>query len=716
MLEPQRTFRQSQASPRLCSAVVFVVLAGCSPSASGPSSGTSGGQSGSGGSGGAGGAAGSGGKAGSGGTRSGGSGGGEAGSGGTSSGGSGGGEAGSGGTSSGGSGGGEAGSGGAAGSGGSGGSGGGAGGSTVQCESGKTACYGACVDTQTDPKNCNTCGNVCASDECNAGVCKTVKVCFKKLAVTDPLLADFDGYDGTTDPTKWVWAFNAPSGSAKAGYAGLYAYSDDTGSPAVSIVGPGNNDSRYAGKLATSSPASKWGGALGMWMSCVDAKAYQGISFWVKGTAPTGTATLTLATEATSPPDKDDPAGGGTCTSGECKGASIDFPVSSTWAQVLVKWDALTPGTANGSTVTTSGGDIAGLTWQVGLKFTDGGDAGWLPVSASYDLAVDDVQFIGSTPCEGSERLCGTACTDTSKDAENCGTCGNVCDSARTCSGGKCVCATGYTECSGTCVDTQIDAQNCGGCGKNCTGPCSGGSCQESSCTANMPQKDKKTNKGDSIDLGKYWINNNWWGDASASGSQSIWDTCSSGNTIGWGTEWNWSGGNGVISYASAVLGWHYGWKMNNTGLPIQLSANKKITCAWTYRVQPGKIINVSYDLFAHTQANPGSNDDPSDEIMIWLYRAGGAQPIGSTVATVSMAGISWELHQGKNGYWNVYSYVRSSNADTGATLVISDFLKDLTANRGLSSSKYLSSIQSGTEVYQGSGRLDTDQYSCTIQ
>jgi hypothetical protein len=56
------------------------------------------------------------------------------------------------------------------------------------------------------------------------------------------------------------------------------------------------------------------------------------------------------------------------------------------------------------------------------------------------------------------------------------------------------------------------------------------------------------------------------------------------------------------------------------------------------------------------------------------------------------------------------------TNADTGATLTISDFLRDLTTNRGLASSKYLASIQSGTEVFLGTGRLDTDQYYCTIQ
>ena len=421
-----------------------------------------------------------------------------------------------------------------------------------------------------------------------------------------------------------------------------------------------------------------------------------------------------------SAPDATDPKGGGTCTSGgdTCKPAEISFPVSSTWSQVLVQWDTFTPGTANGAAVPINGDKITGLSWVVSSAYAAGpGDAGYVPVPGPYSLSVDDVQFIGATACSGSLTLCDTGCVDTNTSNAHCGKCGNACASPHTCSSGTCVCPSGYTDCNGQCVDTKIDAQNCGGCGKPCTGACTGGTCQTSSCTANMSQQGKTSTSGASIVLGKYWINNNLWGASGGSGTQSIWSTCSSGNTIGWGTDWNWSGGaSQVKSYASAVLGWHWGWKVSGSGLPVQLSANKNVTCGWTYRVDSGQTIDVAYDLFAHTLANPGTNDDPTDEIMVWLYRSGGAAPIGGTVATVSIAGASWELHEGSNGRWMVHSYVRSSNADTGATLNLMDFMNDLTKNRGLSSGKYLSSIQSGTEVFLGTGRLDTDQYYCTIQ
>jgi hypothetical protein len=724
MTATQTTTYRTRTTSQLLSltGVMAIALAACTAPSNQPSSGGSSG-SGNGGtsnSGGAGGSSNSGGNSGNGGAGGSSNSGGNSGNGGASnSGGSGGGAGGSAGSAGGSAAGGAGGSAGssAGGAGGSAGGSSGTGGSTVTCTDGQSVCYNACVDLQTDTKNCGKCGNVCASDECNAGVCKRVKDCYKKTVVTDPLLADFEDYDGTTKADEWGWAFNAPSGSDNAVYAGLYEYDDGTGSPALSIAGPGYNDSKYAGKLATSGQASNWGGAIGLWMGCVDASSYKGISFWVKGTAPKGTAALNLATEATSEPDASDPAGGGTCTSGTCAPATIEFPVTTEWTKVMVTWDTFTAGTANGATVTTTGGNITGMSWNVGLNFHDaGGDAGYVGTPAAYGIEIDDIEFMGDTTCEGSLRLCGTGCTDTSTDRDNCGTCGNVCPTERTCTGGKCACPSGYTDCSGLCADLKVDAQNCGGCGKACSGECSGGTCQSSSCTANMPQNHKTSTKDAFIELGKYWINNNQWGASSASGSQSIWDTCSSGNTIGWGTEWNWSGGSGVKTYASAVLGWQWGWRETNTGLPVQLSANKTITCGWTYRVQPGQTMNVAYDLFTHTSSNPGTNDDPSDEIMIWLYANAGAAPIGSVKTTVTIGGTSWQLWEGQNNRWSVHSYLRSGNASTGATVVVSDFLKDLTQNRGMASSKYLSSIQAGTEVTSGNGRLDTDQYYCTIQ
>jgi hypothetical protein len=218
------------------------------------------------------------------------------------------------------------------------------------------------------------------------------------------------------------------------------------------------------------------------------------------------------------------------------------------------------------------------------------------------------------------------------------------------------------------------------------------------------------------ITQGKYWINNNLWGQSSGSGWQCVWNTYTSGNTTGWGTNWSWSGqSNSVKSYSSSVLGWHWGWRLQNTGLPTQLSANRNVNSGWTYRVanNGAATMNVAYDLWLHTQSNPTWEHNPSDEVMIWLYRTGGAGPVGTRQATVNIAGTNWDLYRGNIG-WNVFSFVRTANTSS-ATLNLRDFLNHLVSRGWVSNGKYLTSVQAGTEVFIGTGRLDTDSYYANV-
>ena len=223
------------------------------------------------------------------------------------------------------------------------------------------------------------------------------------------------------------------------------------------------------------------------------------------------------------------------------------------------------------------------------------------------------------------------------------------------------------------------------------------------------------------ITAGKYWINNNWWGTSGLTGSQCIWQTCLSGDTLGWGTNFSWTTGatNSVKTYASVVFGWHYGTIIPNstTGLPVQLSANRNVTFGWSFNVtQSGTVTqNVAYDLWLHTTANPSYSQAGSDEVMIWLYRSNGAGPAGTRqVQGLSLAGTTWDLYEGTVSSWTCHSFVRSANT-TSASLNLMDFLGYL-VSRGLSSSKYLTGVEAGTEVFTGTGQLDTNGFTCTIQ
>ena len=96
--------------------------------------------------------------------------------------------------------------------------------------------------------------------------------------------------------------------------------------------------------------------------------------------------------------------------------------------------------------------------------------------------------------CETGEELCGDTCVDLMTDMENCGACGAICESGLVevaCVAGVCVrvnCPLPIpTSCSDDltipleerCVDLTSDPDNCGECGN----VCESGACVDSTCT-----------------------------------------------------------------------------------------------------------------------------------------------------------------------------------------------------------------------------------------
>jgi hypothetical protein len=216
------------------------------------------------------------------------------------------------------------------------------------------------------------------------------------------------------------------------------------------------------------------------------------------------------------------------------------------------------------------------------------------------------------------------------------------------------------------------------------------------------------------ITLGKYYVNNNLWGQSSGSGWQCVWDT-RNGSTIGWGTSWSWSNQpSQVKSFSSTVLGWHWGWKTSGHELPVRLNAGRDIFTEARYRVSGSGTMNVAYDLWLHDIPNPDWPNNPTDEIMIWTYRSGGAGPLGTLQGSVNIGGATWDLYRGNIG-WNVFSFIRRSNT-TSVTLHLQDFLNNLIGRGWVANTKYLSSIEHGTEVFVGTGQLDVDAYTADIR
>lgn len=230
---------------------------------------------------------------------------------------------------------------------------------------------------------------------------------------------------------------------------------------------------------------------------------------------------------------------------------------------------------------------------------------------------------------------------------------------------------------------------------------------------------------------GKYYISDNQWGNTDGShGWVSMWNwgTGQAGTSWGWGQQFSLTGlGYTVKAYPSCVLGWHWGYPTGYpaapTGLPARLWDNKNVNTGWNFTIDPttNATQNVSYDLWFHTESNP-LYETPSNELMVWLDRRGGAGPLGSYIEDVYLGGTTWMLYRSDDSATStpndgtVFSFVRKTNT-ASSTLNLRDFINYVVYSKGwMSNSKYLTSVQAGSELYVGSGKFQTNSYYCNVE
>jgi len=118
------------------------------------------------------------------------------------------------------------------------------------------------------------------------------------------------------------------------------------------------------------------------------------------------------------------------------------------------------------------------------------------PLSIGHDISeIDEGGVVIDADGNGWPDSCDCVLSLLNEDESNCGSCGNVCASGRTCCSGGCknlqtdedncgscgrVCSSGLTCCSGDCKNLQTDNNNCGLCGNVCAGEdtCVAGVCE----------------------------------------------------------------------------------------------------------------------------------------------------------------------------------------------------------------------------------------------
>lgn len=216
-----------------------------------------------------------------------------------------------------------------------------------------------------------------------------------------------------------------------------------------------------------------------------------------------------------------------------------------------------------------------------------------------------------------------------------------------------------------------------------------------------------------------YLLNNNVWGkDNSPEGWQLI-EVLRAGEKLSWAVRYDWPAGTNkyaVKCYPSVVTGWQWGSWSSDGRLPKPLSALGKVVSAASVRVTNPGVQNVAYDLWFHADGRIADQPKPTEELMIWTNRFGGAAPLGKKCGEVEIGGVTWDLYSGDAG-WKVFSFVRNENAASW-TLDVKAFVDALVSTGRMPASRQLSGIQLGTEVFQspGEARFEVTDYFVEIE
>jgi hypothetical protein len=210
------------------------------------------------------------------------------------------------------------------------------------------------------------------------------------------------------------------------------------------------------------------------------------------------------------------------------------------------------------------------------------------------------------------------------------------------------------------------------------------------------------------IQSNRYIVQNNVWGADTAQ--------CINVTTTGFSVttaNHNKPTNGAPASYPSVYFGCHYANCSAASGLPMQASAAQfgsiQTSVSMSY---PGSgTWDAAYDVwFDPTPRTDGQNTGA--EIMVWLNHQGSIQPVGSRVATVSLAGGTWDVWFGNSG-WNVVSYVRTS-ATGSMNFAVSNFYDDAVSRGYAQRAWYLTSIQAGFEPWIGGAGLAVNSFSVT--
>jgi hypothetical protein len=171
---------------------------------------------------------------------------------------------------------------------------------------------------------------------------------------------------------------------------------------------------------------------------------------------------------------------------------------------------------------------------------------------------------------------------------------------------------------------------------------------------------------------GGYTLYNNIWG------SGACWQCIWANNGSNWGVTANHGSGGGIKSYPNSTK-----WLNKNTN-------NTPWAGTWfSVSVPSSGAYTTTFDVWGNgTQY----------EVMLWMNKRGAIGPIGSLQASnQSIGGHVWNVYRGSHSGIQVYSFVRTSNTNSGN--VDHKAIWNWLQSRGWWNNPYMNQIQFGFEI-----------------
>jgi hypothetical protein len=229
----------------------------------------------------------------------------------------------------------------------------------------------------------------------------------------------------------------------------------------------------------------------------------------------------------------------------------------------------------------------------------------------------------------------------------------------------------------------------------------------------------------DSFSLdGGYIIMNNTWNRQATTGphKQRIF-LKESGGKAAFGWNWQWGQSTNVVSYPEVLYG-DSPWDTNvrsAPGMPF-LVGTKEVTIDFAVDLEAKGIYNMAFEFWVVSKT-PAFRRDITHEVMIWNAN-NGMLPAGSYYDEVSFGGIKYDVFYGKNhgdasgGSLNKWDYIafEAHTPVLSGPLNLSQFIDYLIEEGILNNSLYITTIEFGNEIVQGTGNAEIRDYKVNIE